>query len=126
MFVYELSGCGFESSCNHKGLLNEVSSLKESINLLETKSDDSEQYFLRNCLLVHGVEEQEQEDTDNIVLNVIKEHLDIELLVKDLDMSHRIGKINSNIKRRDNCREIFNNKKTIKRHKCFHYRELNC
>ena len=29
-------------------------------------------------------------------------------------MSHRIGKINSNSKRRDNCREIFNNKKRLK------------
>ena len=81
---------------------------------MKTKSDDSEQYFLRNCLLVHGVEEQEQEDTDNIVLNVIKEHLDIELSVKDLDMSHRIGKINSNSKCKDNCREIFNYKNRLK------------
>ena len=28
---------------------------------------------------MHGVKEQEQENTDNIVLNVLKEHLDIEL-----------------------------------------------
>ena len=72
---------------------------------------------------MHGVEEQEQENTDNIVLNVIKEHLDIELSVKDLDRSHRIGKRNSNSKRRpimvefisyNNRREIFNNKKRIK------------
>ena len=59
------------------GLQNEVSFLKERIDLLEKKSDDSEMYSRRNCLLVHGVEEQEQENTDNIVLNVIKEHLDI-------------------------------------------------
>ena len=38
-------------------------------------------------------------NTDNIVLNVTKEHLDMELPVKDLDNSHRIGKSNSkNIK----------------------------
>ena len=58
---------------------------KGLIDLLEKKSDDSEQYSRRNCLLVHGVEEKEQENTDNIVLNVMKEHLDIELSVKDLD-----------------------------------------
>ena len=34
-------------------------------------------------------------NTDNIVLNVTKEHLDMELPVKDLDNSHRIGKSNS-------------------------------
>ena len=105
------------------GLKNEVSSLKERIDLLEKKSDDSEQYSRRNCLLVHGVEEQEQENTDNIVLSVIKEHLDIELLVKDLDRSHRIGKRNSNSECRltivkfisyNNRRKIFNNKKRLK------------
>ena len=61
--------------------------------------------------------------TDNIVLNVIKEHLDIKLLVKDLDRSHRIGKRNSKSKRRpiiikfisySNHREIFNNKRQLK------------
>ena len=116
-------------------LQSEVSSLKERIDLLEKKSDDSEQYSCRNCLLVHGVEEQEQENTNNIVLNVIKEHLDIELLVKDLDRSHRIGKSNSKSKRRpiivkfisyNDGREISKNKKTIKSYRCFPYRELNC
>ena len=114
------------------GLQNEVSSLKERIDLLEKKSGDSEQYSCRNCLLVHGVEEQEQENTGNIVLNVIEEHLDIKVSVKDLDRSHRIGKSNSKSKRRsiivkfisyNDRREILNNKK---RYRCFHYRELNC
>ena len=101
------------------GLQNEVSFLKELIDLLEKKSDDSEQYSRRNCLLVHGVEEQEQENIDNMVLNVIKEHLDIELSVKDFDKPHRIGKSNSKSKRRpiivkfisyNDRRESFNNK----------------
>ena len=92
----------------------------ERIDLLEKKSDNSEQYSRRNYLLVHGVEEQEQENIDNIVLNVTKEHLDIESLIKDLDRSHRIGKSNSKSKRRpiivkficnNDPREIFNNKK---------------
>ena len=105
------------------GLQNEVSFLKERIDLLEKKSDNSEQYSRRNCLLVHGVEEQEQENTDNIVLNVIKEHLDTELSVKDLDSSHRIGKSNSKSKRRpiivkfisyNDRRAFFNNKKRLK------------
>ena len=64
------------------------------------KYDDSEQYSRRNGLLVHGVEEQEQENTDNIILNVLKEHLDRELPAKDLGRSHRIGKGNSKNKRR--------------------------
>ena len=70
---------------------------------------------------MHGVEEQE--NTDNIVLNVIKEHLDVELSVKDMDRSHRIGKSNSKSKRKliivkfinyNDRREIFNNKRRLK------------
>ena len=97
--------------------------MKEKIDLLEKKSDDSEQYSRRKLLLVHVVEQQEQENTDTSVLNVINEHLDIELSVKDLDKSHRIGKRNCNSKRRrfivkfisyNNCRVIFDNKKRLK------------
>ena len=96
---------------------------------------DTEQYSHRHYLLEHGVKEQEQKNTDNIVLNVIKEHLDMELLVKDLDRSHIIGKSNYKSKCRliivkftsyNDRRESFNNKKTIKRYKCFHYQEPNC
>ena len=49
---------------------------------------------------MHGVKEHEQENTDNIVLNVTKEHLDIELPVKDVNRSHRTSKSNSKNKRR--------------------------
>ena len=105
------------------GLQDEVSTLKERIGLLEKKSDNSEQYSHRNCLIKHGVKEHEQENTDNIVLNVITKHLDIELVIKDLDRSHRSGKSSSKSKRRliivkfisyNDCREIFNNKKQLK------------
>ena len=48
------------------------SSLKERIDLLEKKSDNSEQNPHRECLLVHKVKGQEQENTDNIVFSVIK------------------------------------------------------
>ena len=36
-------------------------------------------------------EEQENENTDTIVLNVFREKLNIDLSVKDLGRSHRIG-----------------------------------
>lgn len=58
------------------------------------KNHNSEQYFPRNFLLVHRVKEQEQENKD-VVLNVLKEHLHMELSVKYLDKFHRFGKHNS-------------------------------
>ena len=64
------------------------------------------------------------ENTDNqIQINVSKKHLDMELSVKKLDRSHRVGKRNSKNKSRPivvkfiryfDCREIFNNKKRLK------------
>ena len=72
----------------------------------------------RYCLLVYGV--KERENTDNIVLTVIKEHLDAEKTVEDFERSHRISKSSSKSKRRpiiakfisyNDHREIFNSKK---------------
>ena len=108
---------------NHKWITEWGQSLQGKNNLFEKKSDYSGQYSHRNCLLVHRVEEQEQGNTDNIVFNVIKEHLDIELSVKDLDRLHRIGNSNSKSKYMpiivkfisyNDRREIFKNKKRLK------------
>lgn len=62
----------------------EVSFLKE-----RTVLEKSEQCCHRNCFLVHGIEEQEQENADNIILNVSKDHLEMEFSFKDLDRSHQ-------------------------------------
>ena len=90
-----------------KGLQNEVISSKERTDLFEKKSDDSEQCSRRICLLVQRVEEQEQENTANIILNVIKGHLEIKMLVQDLDRSHRIGKSNSKTVKNDENVQVF-------------------
>ena len=60
----------------------EVSFLKERIVL-----EKSEQCSHRNCFRVHGIEEQEQENADNIILNVSKDHLEMEFSFKDFDRS---------------------------------------
>ena len=54
--------------------------------------DKNQQYSRRNCLLIHGVKENNGENTDTVVMNVIKEHLDVDLNEISIDRSHRIGK----------------------------------
>ena len=54
--------------------------------------DRQEQYSRRNCLLIHGITEGNQENTDDLALQISKEKLDIELTQRDLDQTHRIGK----------------------------------
>ena len=70
----------------------EVSSLKVEVKNLEKKADDQEQYSRRNCLLIHGLTETKTEDTDEMVLDVINNKLNIELSQISIDRSHRLGK----------------------------------
>ena len=56
--------------------------------------DKQEQYSRRNCLLVHGVEENRNEDTDILSINIINEHLELDIQPFDIDRIHRIGNKN--------------------------------
>ena len=57
------------------------------------------QYSLRNCILIHGITETQDGNTDDISLRTINEHLEIELTEKELDRTYRIG--NPSIKEQD-------------------------
>ena len=57
---------------------------------MQTQVDEQAQYSLRNCLLFHGIKEEKCEDTDSIIINTVKEEVDIEILPNDLHRSHSI------------------------------------
>ena len=86
--------------------------------------ENQEQYSRRNCLLVHGVPEEQGESTDSIVLNAINEHLEEELTEVDSERTHRVRKPKQNKKTPRpiiikfvpcNCRRrIFLNEKNLK------------
>ena len=46
--------------------------------------DQQEQYSRRNYLLIHGITEGNQENTDDLALEVFREKLDFELTERDL------------------------------------------
>ena len=60
----------------------EVSSLNEKLNCIAKQGDRQEQYSRRYCLLIHGITEGNQENTDALALEMFKEKLDIELTQK--------------------------------------------
>lgn len=66
---------------------------EDSTNRLQNKCNDAEQYSRRNCIRVFGVPESTGEQTDNVIMNIAKEKLGVELQLKDLDRSHRVGAI---------------------------------
>ena len=104
-----------------KDLREEVSFLKNEHEQLKSDVENQEEYSRRNCLVVHGIPEEQGEGTDSIVLNAINEHLEEELTEDDIEHTHRIGKPKQNKKTprpiiikfvRYNCRRrIFLNRK---------------
>ena len=68
---------------------------KEEVSKLKEDGDRQSQYSRRNCLLVHGLPEEKNEKTDSKAINLIKEKLGIELDERDIDRSHRLGKLNN-------------------------------
>ena len=73
-------------------LKSEVDNLSTRIEKLEKLQDQQEQYSRRNCLLVHGIAEEKKEITDEVIINTINETLDLDITLRDLQRTHRIGK----------------------------------
>ena len=58
----------------------------------ENKIDRQEQYSRRNCILIHGIAENKEENTDQQAIDFINDSLDIKINEIDIDRSHRIGR----------------------------------
>ena len=59
---------------------------------LEKKMDRQEQYSRRYFILIHRLKEEKNESTDDRVLELFREELNEDILLVDLDRTHRIGK----------------------------------
>ena len=77
-----------------------MSVLHDDLKKMEAQVDQQAQYSSRNCLLFHGIKEEKDEDTDSIIVNTVKEEMDIEILPNGLDRSHRIGNPKTKKKKR--------------------------
>ena len=60
-----------------KSLSKKTSEMAQRIDKLVNLVDQQEQYLRRNCLLVHGIVETNDENTDDLVLKTINEKLDV-------------------------------------------------
>ena len=67
-----------------------VSELETANTALRDDSDAQEQYSRRNCLLVHGIPE-DQTDTSDAVLSLCNSQLGLDLDRSQIDRSHRLG-----------------------------------
>lgn len=91
--VYESVSFDLQGSVDKfKSLEEDNDKLKQTIAKLEDDLDTQHQYSRRNCILIHKVEESDDEVTDDLALKIFKENLNIEIPKSDLDRTHRIGR----------------------------------
>ena len=70
---------------------NLITSLETKIQTLLDQQDETEQYSRINCLVFHGVEERENENTNETIISLCDKKLGIKLSERDIDRSHRVG-----------------------------------
>ena len=73
-------------------LQNELKNASMKVEDLEKKMVRQEQYSRRNCILVHGLKEENNESTDDRAVKLFREELNEDVLLVNLDRTHRIGK----------------------------------
>ena len=73
-------------------------------------------------MLIHGIKEEKDENTDNVVIKFIQDDLQEEINIEDLDRTHRIGKVNNGksrpiivkFARYNVLKKVFHNKQKLK------------
>ena len=104
-------------------LQKNVNDMSATIESLKGCLDRQEQYSGRNCLLIHGLPESKNENTDELVMDTVKEKMGEEIEKNEINRSQRLGASKNNGKSRPmiinfvryntRCR-IFKNKKKVK------------
>ena len=81
-----------------KSLKKENSYLTKRPEEVDAVFDRQQQYSSRNCLSIHGIDEVEGEDTDELSIKIIEEHMNQKIKPEDIDRSHRLGNPRKSIK----------------------------
>ena len=99
-------------------LKEEISTIDKHNKELEIELESQQQYSRRNCLLIHDMPPQSNENTDQTVIDFFDSHLGVSVVKSDLDRTHRLHNpkspiivkfVHHNLKN-----AIFNNKKKLK------------
>ena len=98
--------------------------IMEELHSVQVALEDQRQYTRRNMLLVHGVDEvQGKEDTDQTVIKIFNDVLNVPIVKNDINRSHRLGGKKANAKHRPiivsfisygQRKLVFDNKKKLK------------
>lgn len=82
-------------------VLQTLKSFSQQLEAVARKVDNIEMHSRRNMVLLHGVEEKKDEETDAVVAEVVKQHLKLDsFTAADIKRCHRMGRQTSNKKPR--------------------------
>ena len=73
-----------------------MDSLSTEIEKLEELKDQQQQYSRRNYPLVNRIVEEKEEITDEVIINTLNETLDLDISLRHLENTHRIGERKKN------------------------------
>ena len=72
----------------------EVTELMDKVSNPCVQGDEQEQYSRWNCLLIHAVKENRNEDYITLSISIINKHLGLHVEPSDANRAHRIGNKN--------------------------------
>mgnify|MGYP002716418461 CR=1 FL=1 len=80
-----------DASASIASIRRELDTLYDDQRRIESQLEDLNQYSRRNCLLIHGIPEQPNEDVENLVMKTVSEKLKVQMDIVQIDRCHRIG-----------------------------------
>ena len=89
----------------HDSFSGRIKSLEKKVALLEKENkrldskSDANQMYSRSNLIIHGIAETRDENTNALVINFLKSELNLPLTERDLDQSHRLRNSDESQKR---------------------------
>ena len=72
-------------------LKQDIIQLEDKITETDMRTDDLEQYGRRHSLRISGIPESHKEQTDMLICEFLKNELNIEINMGNIDRSHRVG-----------------------------------
>ena len=80
-------------------LKQDIVHLKDKITETDMRTDDLEQYGRRHSLRISGIPESQKEHTDMLICEFLKNELNIEINMGNIDRFHRVGQEKPNLNR---------------------------
>ena len=71
-------------------LKEDLPSLKEKFIEVDKTLEQQEQHWRKNCLFEHGVDEKNNDDTNQSIINIMKEEMGEDITIHDIDRTQTV------------------------------------